>query len=266
MPLTFPRDLLTAATLLLTCVAWSGIGSAAQSATHGLLGGGGTVLGQAVSLQVGGQTVPALHRERQNGEPRGAILLLPAPGDHADAAGLVRKLRLGLPEAGWDTLTIQLPEYFPSDSAARWLGRHGALEAHIRAGLEWLGQRGQPNPVVIGMGASGQAALAFAADSPPDALQAVTLISTPVEPRSAATQQLAVLRLPVLDLYAERDRPEVLATLTVRRRAAIDNEGYRQRIVPGTDDRFTGAQDAVVASVRAWLARHARGKQGRIGP
>jgi hypothetical protein len=243
------------------CLVWTGLTGAAQAADAARWTTGGPVVGQPVTLQVGGRAVPALYRAHQGAAARGAVLLLPAPGDDADAAGLVRALRLGLPDAGWDTLSLQLPTYFPSDSPARWLERHGALQAHILAGSTWLRERGRSDQVLLGIGPSGHAAVAFAAGSPPDRLQALALIGTAIESGSAAADQLAELRLPVLDLYAERDRSDVLDTLAVRRQAAVDNSAFRQRIVPGTDDRFTGSLGAVVAAVRAWLATNAGGNE-----
>jgi hypothetical protein len=252
--------------LVRACLVWTGLAGTALSADATRWTAGGPVVGQPVTLQVAERPVAALYRAHQGKEARGAILLLPAPGDDVDAAGLVRALRLGLPDAGWDTLSVQLPSYFPSDSPARWLERHGALQAYLRAGTAWLRERGRPNQAILAIGPSGRAALAFAASAPPDTLQALTLISTAIEPGTAAETQLAELRLPVLDLYAERDRRDVLDTLSVRRQAAIANSAFRQRIVPGTDDRFTGAHDAVVAGIRAWLAAHAGGSERRAAP
>jgi hypothetical protein len=263
MALSFPHGVSTVAGLVGACLVWTGLTGAAPPADWAT---GGPLVGQPVTLPVGERSVPALYRAHQGKEARGAILLLPAPGDDADAAGLVRALRLGLPDAGWDTLSVQLPAYFPGDSPVRWLERHGALQTHIRAGSTWLRERGRSNQVIIAMGPSGHATLAFAAGSPPDTLQALTLISTAIEPGSAAANQLAELRLPVLDLYAERDRRDVLDTLSVRRQAAVDNSAFRQRIVPGTDDRFTGAHDAAVAAVRAWLAANADRSERRAAP
>lgn len=224
----------------------------------------GDVIGEALSLRAGERTVIALHREGQRKKGRGAVLLLHAPGGSADGAGLVRRLRLGLSEAGWSTLSLQLPVWFPSDSPQGWLDRNAWLATSISAGLNWLAQRGLLNQAIIAMGPSGQAAIAFGAKAAPPELQAIVLISTALKNGTVPLDQLAGLRLPVLDLYAEHDHPDVQDTAPVKRKASVANAAYRQRVVADADNRFTGAADTVVSYVRAWLAANADGKQVNI--
>jgi hypothetical protein len=224
------------------------------------------VIGEPVELTANATPYRALHRPNQAAEPRGAALILHDPGGSADGAGLIRQLRLGLSDAGWETLSLQLPRFFLSESEQRWLDRHGQLGELLAAGTTWLSERGQLNQVIIGVGASGRAALAFAAGNTPEALQALVLVSTPIAAGSKASEQLSEITMPILDLYAERDRRDVLDAATSKRQAASENQSFAQRVVSGTDDRFRGTGAAVTATIRAWLAVNADGSELKSPP
>ena len=253
MPLT-----LSIRSAIFLLIAGLGMGSATQPSAEQQWWSRHDVIGEVVDLQVGERPIRALHREPQIPQVRGAVLMLHPPGGSADGTVITRPLRLGLSDGGWETLTVQLPKRFPSESAQQWLNRHALLADTIASASAWLSARGQPKPVIIGIGASGSAALAFAASASPDALQALVLISTPVAAGSVALQQLSELTLPVLSVVAERDRRAVLDGAALTRAATIDNNAFEQRVILGADDRYAGTDAAVVAAIRAWLAANAK--------
>jgi pimeloyl-ACP methyl ester carboxylesterase len=216
---------------------------------------------EVVELSVADRPLSALYDRHRRTDGRGAAVILHAPGSHADDPQLMRPLRHGLNEAGWDTLAPQLPRFLPpGESPPGWVERHGAFTDVVAEASAWLRGRGQRNQVVIGVGASGLAALAAAADGPPETLQAVVLISTPMPPESPALERLQALKLPVLDLYAERDSQAVLDAAAAKRRAMRDNSSARQRVLPGATDGFDGVSANLVGQVRAWLAANVEGR------
>ncbi len=195
-------------------------------------------------------------------------LLLHDPAHNADSHAVIRPLRLGLAEAGWDTLSLQLPTPYPGETHQAWLARSPSIAARIRAGLDWLKQQGQLNQVLLAEGGSSAALLQFASQGTPAELQALVLISPPLEQGSAGLSALGEVKLPLLDVYAERDLAVVRDGADLRRRAAQGSPDtrYRQRMVAGAVADYPGLQDALLATVRSWLAATAEGRPVPIKP
>lgn len=62
------------------------------------------------SLQAGSESVLALWRPANVGEPNGAVILLPGDVENADGAAAIGPLRRKLPDAGWHSLSVTLPD------------------------------------------------------------------------------------------------------------------------------------------------------------
>lgn len=65
---------------------------------------------QFVALTAGGEDVVALWQPANVGEPKGLIILLPGQGESADWPSGIGPLRRGLPDHGWQTLSLSLPD------------------------------------------------------------------------------------------------------------------------------------------------------------
>lgn len=63
-----------------------------------------------VSLKAGTKDFVALWRPANAGDPKGVIILLPGEGETADWPHGIGPLRRGLPDYGWHTLSISLPD------------------------------------------------------------------------------------------------------------------------------------------------------------
>ena len=61
-------------------------------------------------LQAGSDTFLALWKPANSAEPKGAVIIVPGVGETADWPQAVGPLRRKLPDAGWSTLSITLPD------------------------------------------------------------------------------------------------------------------------------------------------------------
>ncbi|MHC8317455.1 alpha/beta hydrolase family protein [Pseudomonas sp. LB3P31] len=68
-------------------------------------------------LQAGSETFLALWKPANIAEPRGAVIIVPGAGETADSPQAVGPLRRKLPDAGWSSLSITLPD-LQSDAIA----------------------------------------------------------------------------------------------------------------------------------------------------
>ena len=102
------RGAALAAALLLTANALA----ADVARTHALEAAwrsAGDLDGDVVELSAGDRSALAIHRPAAGRERRGGVILIHGRGTNADSRETLHPLRIGLSDAGWDTLSIQLP-------------------------------------------------------------------------------------------------------------------------------------------------------------
>jgi len=202
--------------------------------------------GEVLEIPAGNNSFRAIFRARQHGQPRGGIVLLHDRATAANSLEVMRPLRLGLAQAGWDTLSLQL-----SSSRGDQPG-DAVTTTRLRAGLDWLRTRKLTRLAVVALGDSAGAALAFAADKPPPELKALVLVSAVIEPQTTATTE--VPQLPLLEVHAERDHPLVLEGIAARKGYAHGGADYSQRVVSGASAGYFGLEEGLLSLIRGWLA------------
>ena len=217
------------------------------------------VEGEFIRFETGDGAFDAIFRARQHGDPRGGLILLHDQNGNADSLDVIRPLRLALSNAGWDTLSLQLSGTYRDTDRAHWLARGPQIVARLTSGIDWLKGRGIDGLVILAQGASGNIVLQWVAarKTGPD-VHALVLVSTPWTTADETDEMTALrqLKLPILDIYAQRDIAAVVDTAAARRLAAQEagNTGFRQRFVPGATPGFRGLETGLLADIRAWLA------------
>jgi pimeloyl-ACP methyl ester carboxylesterase len=242
---------------------------------------------KAIGLQVEGQEVLALFKTQTKGEALGAVLLLHDLNRHPDWAGVTSALRRQLPDAGWHSLSLQLPH---SDTSAVTVAQLDAIRKRIGAALDELDKRAIKNVVLVGHGLGALAAVDYLSENLTPAVQGLVVISldgrTNDEPRLDAANRLNTINLPILDIYAARDRLPVVQSAKRRydmaRRSSDDGDkprsayddiaqhytekkglslGYRQVKLVGANPQFDGQTSDLVKRIRGWLKRYAAGQE-----
>lgn len=70
-------------------------------------------------LQAGGESVLALWKPANTEEPKGAVIVIPGAGETADWPNAVGPLRRKLPDVGWATLSLTMPDVLEDGVIAR---------------------------------------------------------------------------------------------------------------------------------------------------
>jgi hypothetical protein len=223
----------------------------------------GDLQGELVMLQAGDAGFAAIHRPSARDPIRGGVILLHGPWNTVDGVRVIRPLRLGLAEAGWETLSIQLPTAYATESAGSWLARHPALPGRVAAASRWLAGRGQLNQTLLGEGAGSAVALRHLAAGSGREIRGLVMVSATVGAGSPELTTLAGLELPLLEVLAERDHATVRETLAARRQALASNAqaDYAVREITGAVAGFPRLHQGLLATVRSWLSAHADGRQ-----
>jgi hypothetical protein len=216
---------------------------------------------EVMLLEVEKAKVLALYREQTGWVARGAVLLLHPMDDTADEPGLIHALRTELPEAGWATLSLQLPVLPAGSPREAYGGTQELAQKRIAAALARLAEK-KPEAIAI-VGQELGAALALSAGANAKEVKGVVALSLSsaegLNPPAVTVPAMETLKLPVLDIsgeFADAAQRNLVDQRANAARAA-QHVGYSQTTVPGVDDMLGGATDIVVARVRAWLTRHA---------
>jgi hypothetical protein len=228
--------------------------------------------GEVVWLQAGTVRFLAIHTPAEADQTRGAVILLHGADAHPDWPEVVFPLRTGLPGHGWETLSIQLPVSAPDAPPGSWQANLPLAAERIAAASAWLQQeKNNLNQVLLGhslgarMGAEYLGGLHGEPDPAIRAFVAIGLTANPADTGRGVLLALKQLRVPVLDVYGERDFGGVIHGAQARERAVLDGktEEYRPRftqvVIPSADHFFRGTEGWLLGRVRAWLAKTAEG-------
>ncbi len=209
------------------------------------------VVGDAVRLKLpGGRDFLGIFTEPQTKPSRAAVLLLHGAGVHPDH-GVIGALRVSLADAGYATLSIQMPVLKADARAEDYLP---ALLPEslwrIRAGGRWLEEHGHLKSILLCHSMGCRMANAYYEETPdaPFAAWVVLGITSPFG-------RLGNVKVPMLDVSGEMDFPGVLRDEWRRRLALNAIPGSEQKVIPGADHYYTGRERELAAVVREFLAR-----------
>ena len=214
--------------------------------------------GELISLMPGANTFTAVQMTSQTDTTRGGVILLHGRGFHADWPENIGPLRVGLSEAGWHTLSLQMPvleksakyyDYVPI--LPEVLPRIDAALAHFKAA--------NISPIVL-LAHSCGAHMAMLwmeqyADQGIDAFVGIGMGATDYQQPMRHPFPFASLKVPVLDLYGELDYPAV-HRLAPERLQLINHGGNplsKQAVATGADHDFSDNSELLIKEVSDWL-------------
>jgi pimeloyl-ACP methyl ester carboxylesterase len=204
------------------------------------------LVGDAVYLSTPSQPrVLALYTDVM--KPKGGVIVVHGLGVHPDW-GLIGGIRTGLADAGFATLSVQMPVLAATASRDDYVALFPEAGERIAAAVAFLKGRGIDRIAIVShsMGASMVNAYLAGADAARiDAWVPIgMLIDFSVAPRE-----------PVLDVTADEDFPQVREAAP-RRAAQSPRDACTGRIViAGTDHYMANRQKELVAAIAPFLQR-----------
>ncbi len=221
--------------------------------------------GDAVFLKASDHAFLSIYTEASEPEEviRGTAIILHGRGFHPDWQDTVNPLRVGLTEAGWNTLSVQMPvlekqakyyDYLPLFAEA--IPR---IEAAIAYAREQLISNKESNQVVlIAHSCGAHMAMAWADTESFESIDAYVGIGMgATDYKQPMTQPfpLGRVKVPVLDVYAENDYPAVLRMAKERLRLIkiAANKKSSQVVVPDAEHYYVDKGEALTQVVSEWL-------------
>lgn len=218
------------------------------------------VVGEPVWLSSRQHKFLALYAPPAQAGSRG-VILLHGRGVHP-AWGFIDNLRADLAEAGFHTLSLQMPILAADVPFGAYGKTFPEAFERIAAGVQYLKTKGVGRVVLLGHSTGAMTAVAYAARRPQAPVTGIVAIGLSTFPSGPDSMQPALMlksvRVPVLDIYGANDLHEVLSYNEARRTAtqAAGNKGYSAVRVADANHFFTDQYEALKKHVLDWLRRN----------
>ncbi len=216
--------------------------------------------GEPVELKAADTGFLGIYTEAQQGDSGRAVILAHGVGVHPDWPDVVHPLRVGLPEHGWSTLSIQMPILENDAELKSYLPLFDEAGPRLAAAADYLRKNGADTVVIVAHSLGAAMAARYVADNPKavDGLVLVSVGRIEIDPKMDAVAALEKIKLPVFDLYGSRDLESVLSSVNARAGAArkAGNDDFRQFAMEGAGHFYRGTEDALVRRVYGWLKSH----------
>ena len=207
----------------------------------------GLVVGEAVWLEgPGGRKFLGLLAETRNAPA--AILLVHGVGVHPDH-GVIGALRTSLADAGYTTLSIQMPvqkadaalnDYYPTVFPE-------AVE-RIGSAARWLEAKGIRRTVLLSHSMGSWMSNVYYEGTPAAPFSAWVCLGL-----TGGYGSMRNVRVPVLDVHGENDLPNVLRADWRRRLTIASIAGSRQVRIAGADHFYAGKEKELAAAIDAFI-------------
>ncbi len=253
---------------------------------HNGPGYNGADSGQLIQLAAGEERIPALYHRHEGARESGAVLILHERGEYPAWPDVVSPLARGLPRHGWSTLALRLPAPPPaapdieagdSDGRGTW---EQAVRVRIDAAIAHLEKQGASVIILLGYGLAAPLAQGYLAQAPAAQVKGLVAVSPYLMEPLASTAQTFPATRPLLDVFGERDLPQVIRHIEARIRNArragwmkpaqlhpgdpqLQEEGlpqsgtrYRPQLVSGAGHDYRGFEEPLLKYILGWLRRH----------
>ena len=207
----------------------------------------GIVVGDPIYLSTPSRPrVLALYTEVANA--KGGAIVVHGVGVHPDW-GLIGGLRTGLADAGFATLSVQMPVLEANALGEGYRELFPDAAERLQAAVAFLNAKGHRKIAIASHSMGARMTNFFLAGAPGNGIGAWIAIGI----SSGEFAEAAKLRVPVLDIYGERDLPQVLKNANARAAVLKTLKGSAQVEVAGADHYFAGSEAELVKQAKLFL-------------
>lgn len=207
----------------------------------------GIVTGDAVYLEADKHEFLTLYTEVPNA--KGAVIVVHGLGVHPDW-NLIGVLRNGLADAGYTTLSVQMPVLANDAKPEDYPSTFPEAAQRLAAAVDFLHAKGYKKIAFVSHSMGSRMTdhyLAHCSRACPAAWVAIGL--------SGNFSKGKTFTFPVLDLYGQNDLPAVLKSAKARAAALKAVPGARQIAAPAADHFFNNKDKELVDYVKEFLDR-----------
>lgn len=214
--------------------------------------------GEPVMLQTGDRAFLSIYQQADDGDSKQAVILMHGRGLHPNWAEVIYPLRTGLPQRGWNTLSIQMPVLDNTATFYDYLDIVPESFPRIQAAVDFLRRQGMQQIVLLAHSCSVHMSLAWLAQHPqPDIVGYIGVGMGSTDKGQPLPNPLPLEKtpVPVLDIRGEYDYPSVHGHAAERWKhmQQAGNALSRQRVIKDADHYFTNRGEVLLNAVADWL-------------
>jgi len=193
-----------------------------------------------------------------DGAGKRAVILMHGIGAHPNWADVIYPLREGLLEYGITSLSIQMPILANDAGDAEYAALYDEVPWRVQSAVDYLKDAGYDKIDIVAHSMGARMADYYLSRESTVGVNSAVLIGLGNSSDGSwpeCIDALARLRVPVLDLYGEKDLDTVLNTAQDRAISGASNKSgiYRQIRVEGANHFFQGHEDELKKTVIDWL-------------
>jgi len=211
--------------------------------------------GEAVYLNDGQADFLAIDTRTDDPKDIG-VIVIHGIGIHPDWETIVQPLRVQLAADGWNTVSLQMPILGNDATGKDYEPLMKEVPARIDAGIRQLVKAGSKKVVLVAHSMGSRMANYYLAHKKiyQEAQTETPIIGyVGIGMNVGNENYLGKIKIPVLDLFGEKDLPGVLASAPTRAKAAKQNKKYSQQKVAGASHFFEDMDDELVEAVKKAL-------------
>ena len=215
--------------------------------------------GEPVYLSDGKHKFLSIYMETETEKPKGAVIIMHGRGYHPDWKDVAQPLRIGLPESGWNTLSIQMPVLSKKAKYYDYVPIVPESFSRIESAIKFLHGKNIHNIVLIAHSCSVHMSTAWFDKTGGKGINAfigIGMGATDYKQYMAKPIPLDKIKIPVLDVYGSLDYKAVKKAAPARL-SLIKTTGIAQsdqRMVKDADHYFADKGDALLNEVNDWLS------------
>lgn len=214
--------------------------------------------GEAVYLDGGDHEFLTIYTPATDEPSKVAAMVLHGRGTHPDWQDVVNPVRVGLAEAGWNTLAVQMPVLEKGSKYYEYVPVFPESFPRIEAGIDYLKQQGNQTIIIIAHSCSVHMVMAWIDAGrfrDVDAFVGVGMGATDYKQPMAKPFPLDKITIPVLDVYGANEYPAVKRGAGERLRLieSAGNSKSSQQVVPDANHYFTDRGTALLDVLQQWL-------------
>ena len=184
------------------------------------------------------------------------VIVIHGIGIHPDWETVIQPLRVQLAADGWNTLSLQMPVLGNEATGKDYEPLMKEVPARIDAGIRYLSKHGAKKVVLVAHSLGSHMTNYYLAHKKvyQEAQTETPIVGYVGIGMGAGNEDyLAKIKIPILDLYGEKDLPNVLASAPMRAKAAKKNKKYSQQKIAGASHFFEDKDDELVEAVKKAL-------------
>jgi len=211
--------------------------------------------GDAEWLTVGKHNVLAIYTESSKPSKNTAIIIH-GTGVHPNWEDVIYPLRTGLPQQGWNTLSIQMPILSDEASYEDYAKIFHQIAPRIDAAIIHVKQKGSKNIALIAHSLGTTMCAHYLVSTNNNAVQSFVAVGMPGKSNFSQMNNishLSKINLPVLDLFGGNDFKSILNSAALRKKASKHNKKYIQIMIPEANHFFANKNEVLIQTVSNWL-------------